>query len=279
MLYVVATPIGNLEDITLRALRVLREADLVLAEDTRRTGHLLQHHGVGRPDALLSCHEHNESERVGRVLDALAAGRTVALVTDAGTPGISDPGYRVVHAALDAGHRVIPIPGACAGVAALSASGLPSDRFTFCGFPPKKAGARQRWLDELATAPGTLILYVAARDVPAVLDDLRLTRRDPPVVVFREITKQFEEQLRGTASAVSASWREAPRKGEVVVLAGRPAEHGFEDADLIGLLRDMPIEDVASVTGASRSRLYKLRLGLRAAPRAADTEQPGPDPV
>lgn len=263
-LYVVATPIGNLEDITLRALRVLKECDLILAEDTRRTRVLLSHHHIEAPSGgLVSCHEHNEAARVGLLLDRLSQGQGVALVTDAGTPAISDPGYRLVAAAHDANHAVVPVPGACAAVAALSAGGLPTDRFSFVGFPPKKAGARRRWLDELATAQGTLVMYVAGRDVPAVLDDLVATRGDVEVSVFRELTKRFEESLRGRASHVADDWRANPRKGEVTLLCGRPAKRDFDDATLLELLRGDTVKDVAADTGVSRRRLYQLALTLK----------------
>ena len=264
MLYVVATPIGNLEDITLRAIRVLGEVHLILAEDTRRTRQLLSHHGIALPAGrVLSCHEHNEKTRVGLALSHLGEGHAVALVTDAGTPAVSDPGYQLVRAVWEAGHRVTPIPGACAGVAALSAAGLPTDRFVFAGFPPKKAGARRRWLDELATAPGTLVLYAAARDVPQVLEDICETRGDPEVAVFREITKLYEECLRGTASEIGAQWTASPRKGEVTILAGRPAERDFDDATLLDLLRHSSVKDVAAQTGVSRRRLYALSLAAK----------------
>ncbi len=263
-LYVVATPIGNLEDITLRALRLLGEVDLILAEDTRRTRGLLSHYNIPSPaGGVHSCHEHNEEGRVGLTLDRLGAGQSVALVTDAGTPAISDPGFRLIRATHDAGYSVVPIPGACAAIAALSAGGLPTDRFTFVGFPPKKSGARRRWLDELSTAPGTLVLYAAGRNVPGILDDLVETRDDPEVVVFRELTKRFEESLRGQASEVASDWRASPRKGEVTLLAGRPAVRDFDDAGLLDLLRHASVKDVAADTGVSRRRLYQLHLELK----------------
>lgn len=263
-LYVVATPIGNLEDITLRALRILGEVHAVLAEDTRRTRTLYERHGISMPaGGFVSCHEHNESARVERAVESLREGRDLALVTDAGTPAISDPGYRLVRAVWEAGLSVVPIPGACAMTAALSAGGLPTDRVTFAGFPPKKAGARRRWLDELKTAPGTLVLYAAAREVPTILDDLAATRDNAEVVIFREITKAFEECSRGLASEVAADWRESPRKGEVTILADRPVEKDFDDAQLLEMLREQTPKEVAALTGVSRRHLYQLKLSLK----------------
>jgi 16S rRNA (cytidine1402-2'-O)-methyltransferase len=253
-----------MEDITLRALRVLGEVHAVLAEDTRRTRSLYDRHAISLPDGgFVSCHEHNEAGRIERAIEEMAGGRDLALVTDAGTPAISDPGYRLVRAVWEAGLTVVPIPGACAATAALSASGLPTDRFTFAGFPPKKTGARQRWLDELATAPGTLVLYAAAREVPSILDDLVTSRADPEVSIFREITKTYEECSRGLASAVALDWRENPRKGEVTLLAGKGAEKAFDDAGLLELLRQSTAKEVAELTGVSRRHLYQLKLSLK----------------
>jgi 16S rRNA (cytidine1402-2'-O)-methyltransferase len=264
VLYVVATPIGNLDDITLRALRTLGEVDLIYAEDTRHTKKLLEHHGIsldGR--TIVSCFEHNESGRVSQLLKHLNSGRQVALVSDAGTPTISDPGYSLVRATWEGGYSVVPIPGACAAVAALSASGLPTDRFTFAGFPPKKSSARRRWLDELSTAPGTLVLYAAARDVGDILNDLSELRGNPEVVIFREITKRYEECLRGKARELGPRWAAEPRKGEVTLMAGRGPERDFDDAALLELLRQEGVKEVAQNTGVSKRRLYQLSLILK----------------
>lgn len=264
-LYVVATPIGNLDDITLRALKILGGADRILAEDTRHTRKLLKHLNLDVPTGgIHSAHDHNEASRIGMLTRALGDGEVVALVSDAGTPAISDPGYRLVRAAWEAGFRVIPVPGVCAAIAALSAGGLPTDRFTFAGFPPKKGGARSRWLDELATAPGTLILYAPSRDVATVLEDVARVRSDPAVAVFREISKAYEECSRGTASEVAADWRAKPRKGEATLLIDRPAEAVWDDAGLLGLLRDNTVKEVQSITGVSRRRIYALSLALKA---------------
>ena len=264
MLYLVPTPIGHFDDITLRALRVLRDVDVIFAEDTRHTRRLLDHHGVPYSSrGLVSCHDHNEEKRVATVIEHVNAGRSVALVSDAGTPTISDPGYRLVSGVLAHGVQVVPLPGACAAITALSASGLPSDRFTFAGFPPKKAGARRRWLDELATAPGTLILYCAAREVPKVLHDLLESRGDVPVAVYREVTKTYEECLRGSVTEILGDWEGNPRKGEVTLLAGRPQGRDFDDLTLMDLLRERTVKDVAADTGVSRRRLYALHLQIK----------------
>jgi 16S rRNA (cytidine1402-2'-O)-methyltransferase len=218
-LYLVATPIGNLEDITFRALRTLRECDVVAAEDTRRTAQLLQHLGLSKP--LLSCFQHNEARRSGEILQRLHAGERVALVTDAGSPGISDPGERLVKAALAAGFRVEAVPGACALVAALTASGLPTDEFHFVGFLPHKSGQRRRVLEGLKLVPGTLALYESPYRVEKLLAELSEIFPEREVVLARELTKKFEEFLRGTPAELLTRARQRPFKGEFVVLIGR----------------------------------------------------------
>jgi len=222
-LYLVATPIGNLEDITLRALRVLRECDVVAAEDTRRTGQLLRHFGIVKP--LLSYFQFNEARRSGQILDRLAGGGTVALVTDAGSPGISDPGERVVRAAIDAGCRVESVPGACALVAALTASGLPSGEFHFVGFLPHKSGQRRNELTRLSGLPGTLVLYESPFRIERLLEELEEAMPGRTMVLARELTKKFEEFLRGTPKELIEATRGRSLKGEFVVLVGGPAEH------------------------------------------------------
>ncbi|NGO39912.1 16S rRNA (cytidine(1402)-2'-O)-methyltransferase [Limisphaera ngatamarikiensis] len=217
-LYLVATPIGNLEDITLRALRVLRQCDLIAAEDTRRTLQLLRHHQIQKP--LLSCHAHNEAARAQQLVQRLRQGATVALVTDAGSPGISDPGERVVRAVLDAGLRVEPVPGPCALIAALTASGLPTAEFHFLGFLPHKPGARRRELERLRSIPGTWVLYESPHRIQRLLEELAELYPDRSVVVARELTKKFEQFLHGTAAEILARTRNAPLRGECVVLVG-----------------------------------------------------------
>ena len=217
-LYLVATPIGNLEDITLRALRALRECDVIAAEDTRRTGQLLKHFGISRP--LLSYFRFNEAKRTGQIIERLARGEKVALVADAGSPGISDPGERVVSAALAAGFRVEPVPGACALVAALTASGLPGDEFHFTGFLPHKSGQRRNKLEQLKAVPGTLALYESPYRIEKLLLELSEIFPDRQIVLARELTKKFEEFLRGTPLDLLELARKRALKGEFVVLVG-----------------------------------------------------------
>src|SRR2546425_3114316 len=209
-LYLVATPIGNLEDITLRALRTLKECDLVAAEDTRRTGQLLKHFGISKP--LLSYFQFNEAKRSEEIIERLRRGEKVALVTDAGSPGISDPGERVVKAAIAAGFRVESVPGACALVAALTASGLPADEFHFIGFLPQKSGQRRNKLQTLKSSPGTLVLYESPYRMERLLRELNEIFPDRSVVLARELTKKFEEFLRGKPAQLleivkKQSWR------------------------------------------------------------------------
>jgi len=215
-LYLVATPIGNLEDITLRALRVLRECDVVAAEDTRRTGQLLRHFEISKP--LLSYFQFNEAKRSEEIIERLRRGEKVALVTDAGSPGISDPGERVVKAAIAAGLRVEAVPGACALVAALTASGLATDEFHFSGFLPHKSGQRRRRLEALKNFTGTLVFYESPYRIEKLLGELHEVFPDRPVVLARELTKKFEEYLRGTPAELLAVARQRSLNGEFVVL-------------------------------------------------------------
>lgn len=215
-LYLVATPIGNLEDMTLRALRVLRECDLVVAEDTRHSGQLLHHFEIRKP--LLSCFQFNEARRSEHILERLRQGGRVAMVTDAGSPGISDPGERVVRAVLDAGLRVEPVPGPCALVAALTASGLPTNEFHFVGFLPHKSGQRRKELERLSGVPGTLVLYESPYRVARLLGELAEVFPARQVVLARELTKKFEEFLRGTPGELIEQSKVRALRGEFVVL-------------------------------------------------------------
>jgi 16S rRNA (cytidine1402-2'-O)-methyltransferase len=215
-LYLVATPIGNREDITLRALRVLRECDVVAAEDTRRTGQLLKHFGISKP--LISYFQFNEARRSEEIIERLRHGGKVALVTDAGSPGISDPGERVVKAAIAAGLRVEAVPGACALVAALTASGLPSDEFHFIGFLPHKSGQRRNQLEALKQFAGTLALYESPYRIEKLLGELNEVFPGRQIVLARELTKKFEEFLRGTPAELLALTQTRSLKGEFVVL-------------------------------------------------------------
>jgi 16S rRNA (cytidine1402-2'-O)-methyltransferase len=215
-LYLVATPIGNLEDITLRALRVLKECDVVAAEDTRRTGQLLKHFGISKP--LLSYFQFNEAKRSEEIIERLQRGEKVALATDAGSPGISDPGERVVKAAIAAGFRVESVPGACALVAALTASGLPTEEFHFIGFLPHKSGQRRKKLEALRGFEGTLVLYESPYRIEKLLVELSEALPDRQVVLARELTKKFEEFLRGTPAELLELAKKRSLKGEFVVL-------------------------------------------------------------
>ena len=222
-LYLVATPIGNLEDITLRALRVLRECDVVAAEDTRRTGQLLRHFEITKP--LVSYFAFNEARRSEEIIERLRRGEKVALATDAGTPGISDPGERVVRAAIAAGFRVESVPGACALVAALTASGLPTDEFHFIGFLPHKSGQRRNELTRLSQLPGTLVLYESPYRIEKLLGELGEVMPERMVVLARELTKKFEEFLRGKPAELIELTKARSLKGEFVVLVA-PMESG-----------------------------------------------------
>lgn len=217
-LYMVATPIGNLEDMTPRALRTLRESDVVAAEDTRRAGMLLQRFGMHRP--LISYHRFNEARRSEEILVRLGRGEKVALITDAGVPGISDPGERIAAAAVQAGFRVESVPGACAVITALAASGLPTAEFHFAGFLPHKSGQRRRELERLRDLPGTLALYESPFRIERLLGELAELLPNRPVVLARELTKKFEEFLRGTPESLLAKTRGKSWKGELTVLVG-----------------------------------------------------------
>jgi 16S rRNA (cytidine1402-2'-O)-methyltransferase len=217
-LYLVATPIGNLEDITLRALRVLKECDVVAAEDTRHSGRLLKHFGIAKP--LLSYFQFNEARRSEEILERLRRGEKVALVTDAGSPGISDPGARVVAAALAAGLRVEAVPGPCALVAALTASGLPTDEFHFAGFLSHKSGQRRRQLEGLRTVPGTLVFYESPYRIMKFLEELAELYPARRTVLARELTKKFEEIQGGVPAQLLEAMRRRAIKGEFVVLLG-----------------------------------------------------------
>jgi 16S rRNA (cytidine1402-2'-O)-methyltransferase len=265
-LAVCATPIGNLEDVTLRVLRELAEADVVLCEDTRRTRVLLQRHGVSA--RLLSYHEHNEAGRTAEVLPRLQAGERVALVTDAGLPAISDPGARLVAAALDAGVPVTVLPGASAVETALVASGFVADRYEFLGYLPRGAAALDAVWAELRAWPWPAVAFESPRRLPAALASLAAALPDRPVAVCRELTKQFEEVVRGPAAEVAARFREPPR-GEITLVFGEgemetpDVEEGVAAvAELVesGVPRRQAADLVARLTGGSRNALYRGSL-------------------
>jgi 16S rRNA (cytidine1402-2'-O)-methyltransferase len=267
-LAVCATPIGNLEDVTLRVLRELAEADLVLCEDTRHTGRLLERHGIRA--TLLSYHEHNEAKRTAEVLPRLEAGERVALTTDAGLPGVSDPGARLVSAALEAGVPVTVLPGPSAVETALVASGLVGERYQFLGYLPRgERGLAAVW-DELARWPHQAVAFESPKRLPATLASLARAQPDRPVAVCRELTKRFEEVVRGPAAEVAERFRDAP-KGEIALVLGAvEAGGGGEDdgealaavAELVaaGVGRRRAADLVARLTGVSRNRLYRGSL-------------------
>lgn len=222
-LYIVSTPIGNLEDITLRALRILGSVDIIAAEDTRHTRKLLTHHGIAKP--LLSYHDHNETAQAPRLLALLQGGKSLALVTDAGTPGIADPAYHLVRTVIPHGIPIVPIPGPTALMTALVVSGLPTERFVFEGFLPVKSGRRQQRLEVLASETRTVVLYESPHRFLKLLQEL-LTHCGPErrLMVARELTKHFEEIVRGTTASVCETFQGRAIRGEfTLVLAGRPA--------------------------------------------------------
>ena len=258
-LYLVATPIGNMEDITLRALRVLREASLIAAEDTRTTGRLLQHHGVQTP--LVSFHEYSGEGRIRELLDRLVLG-DVALVTDAGTPGLSDPGYRLVRAALEAGVTVSPIPGPSAVVAALVSSGLPTDSFLFLGFLPRQQQGRRRALADVARVTHTLVLFEAPHRLPELLQDVEKELGDRQLVVARELTKLHEEIWRGSVSGAEAYFEEGQVRGEItVVIAGASEEALMWDEKQV--LEAMEAQLARGVRRKKAANLIAQRSGWR----------------
>ncbi|RKR02504.1 16S rRNA (cytidine1402-2'-O)-methyltransferase [Kushneria sinocarnis] len=227
-LYVVATPIGNLDDLSVRAGEVLGRADLIAAEDTRHSARLLAHLGIRA--SLLSLHEHNEAARVERLREAVAAGQQVALISDAGTPLISDPGFRVVRELRDAGLPVVPVPGPCALVTALSAAGLPTDRFLFEGFLPARSGARRNRLEAVSELPVTLVFYEAPHRIRALLEDVGVVFGEREVVVARELTKTFETFLSGSAGQLVERMAADSNqtRGEFVVMIAPAAERARE---------------------------------------------------
>jgi 16S rRNA (cytidine1402-2'-O)-methyltransferase len=253
-LYLVATPIGNLEDITLRALRVLREeANLIACEDTRQTQKLLDHFQIRKP--TVSYHEHNESSRTPELLERLEQGEAVALVSDAGTPLVSDPGYRLVEAAVKRGIPVVPVPGASAVLAALSASALPPNEFRFVGFLPAKSGARRRFLETLKPEHGTVVAYESPHRILGALADMADILPASPLVLARELTKIHEEFLRGTAAEILRNLSARPSvKGEMTLVIGAPPAP-VVDGD--------PLEEVARLQANGVGRMDALKAVAR----------------
>ena len=272
VLYVVATHIGNLEDLTLRALRVLKEADLIAAEDTRHTRKLLSHYGITTP--LTSYYDQIEASKAPALIEQLQGGRSIALVSDAGTPGIADPGYRLVKGAAAAGIAVVPIPGPSMLTALLSVGGLPTDRFVFEGFLPAKRSQRQKALHRLKQEERTLVLFESPHRLTDMLTDLEEICGDRQIVIGRELTKMFEEVLRGKASELRPLLHEREIKGEVALLvAGRSAEDEPDEklpfAEEIRLLaaEGLSLKEIAQVVserrGIAKREVYALGIRLR----------------
>jgi 16S rRNA (cytidine1402-2'-O)-methyltransferase len=277
-LCLVATPIGNLEDITHRAVRVLKEADLIACEDTRRTRILLEHYGIRSP--LVSYHEHNEAQRAEQLLGKLVQGKKVALVSDAGTPLVSDPGFRLVAKAVAHGIRVEPVPGPSALVAALAASGMPAGEFHFAGFLPAKTAQRRKLLGKLKDEEATLVFYEAPHRVLAALEDIEAVLGARPVVLAREMTKLHEEFLRGTPAELRRALQgRAAVKGEITLVVGRPVSPVAEEAPLPqaveqlmagGTPRMEAIKLAARRRGLSKREVYKMLASGAAGRRTFD---------
>lgn len=269
-LYIVATPIGNLRDITLRALDVLSSVDLVLAEDTRQTQKLLNAYGIKA--RLMAYHDHNVAKQLPIVLDALVQGSAVAQVCDAGTPLISDPGYKLVRAVIDAGYKVIPIPGASAPLAGLMAAGLQTDRFTFSGFLPGKSHARKKALQELISIPGSLIFFESPNRIVDSLSDMQEILGDREAVLARELTKKFEEFRRGHISEILHTLSSDPPRGEIVIMVAPSSEAQKWDIAMIDkalkeALPDIGVkqasQQIADLSGWSKRDVYQRALELK----------------
>ena len=268
-LYLVATPIGNLEDITLRAVRVLKQADLIACEDTRQTQKLMNHYGINTP--TISYHEHNEAARAAELMERLVDGKRIAVVSDAGVPGISDPGFRLVSLAIERGVAVVPIPGPAAFVSALVASGLPMESFSFRGFLSPKSGARRRELEQARNSAQTEIFYEAPHRILAALEDaLAVLGPERRIVVARELTKIHEEFLRGTAAQVlNIVKRRAEIKGEIVLMIG-PADEGENQTPTLSirdrvaqLMRAQNLDEKAALKKAAKERSISKSAAYR----------------
>src|SRR5258706_3084425 len=276
VLYIVPTPIGNLEDITLRALRVLKEVDLIAAEDTRHSQHLLTHYGI--KTALTSYHEHNEREKAAQLVEQIKNGANIALISDAGTPAISDPGFRLVVAAIEAGINIVPLPGASALATVLSASGLPTDRFIFEGFLPAKQSERKGRLQAVVDATASLIFYEAPHRLQDTLTQMLEVLGDRQIVVAREISKIHEEFLRGAVSHVIGRLADREIKGEItIVVHGSSGEGRVAEAQLRSEIEALlgaktAVKEIAELLGERyqlpKREVYRLALELKSAPRA-----------
>jgi 16S rRNA (cytidine1402-2'-O)-methyltransferase len=272
-LYVVGTPIGNLEDMTFRGIRILQTVDLIAAEDTRHTGKLLQHFQIKTPQ--VSYHEHNRSSRIPELLEKLHQGKAIAIVTDAGVPGISDPGYELVKSCVEMGITVVPIPGPSAAITALSAAGLPTDRFVFEGFLPAKTQQRREHLKSLQTESRTLIFYASPHRLRETLQDLaEILGCDRQIVIARELTKLYEEFWRGTIAEAISNYNDREPQGEyTLVLAGNPPEFPQPSETEIkaeleklinqGVSLSQASRQLAKTTSLNRRKLYQLALMLK----------------
>jgi len=268
ILYLVATPIGNMEDITLRALRTLREVDLVACEDTRRTGRLLARYEIETP--LISYYEHNKLTKLGYILDILQT-KDVALVSEAGMPGISDPGYELVRAAISAGIAMVPIPGPSAPIVALAVSGLPTDGFVYLGFLPRRRQERRRFLQAIARERRTLVAFEAPHRLLTSLEDIEEVLGDREMTLTRELTKLHEEVIRGSVSHVRAHFKEVRPRGEFTLVIAGAKEKAWEEEKVREALRELRAEgvsgreatkEVAELSGHPRSEVYKIWLDL-----------------
>jgi 16S rRNA (cytidine1402-2'-O)-methyltransferase len=267
-LFVVATPIGNLGDISFRAVEVLKAADAIAAEDTRTSARLLAHYGIDTP--MFACHEHNEAELAAQLLARLQQGQDIALISDAGTPLISDPGFKLVRGLRRAGIRITPVPGPCSPIVALSASGLPTDRFTFLGFPARTGSKREAMLRQLAAADHTHILLESPHRLLDTLHELQqVLHPDHEICVARELTKMFEEFVCGTAAELVARFEAEPPRGEIVLMTGPAPEAAvvIDDgailarlgaADMQALPPSTRAKSVAKELGVPKSRVYRL---------------------
>jgi len=269
-LYIVSTPIGNLRDITLRALDILGNADMILAEDTRQTQKLLNHYDIKTP--LSAYHDHNVAKRLPDIIKHLDQGKIIAQVSDAGTPLISDPGFKLVRASTQAGHKVYPIPGPSALLAGLVVAGLPTDRFVFAGFLPNKSGARKRVLEDYVTFKASLVFFESANRLRDTLSDIQTVLGDRESVIARELTKRYEDVRRGLTSELITNLSDKPVKGEVVLMVGPPTtpdkwESDDLDKALSELLPTMGVKDVsthlAELSGWARRDIYQRALKLK----------------
>lgn len=269
-LYVVATPIGNLRDITLRALDVLRAADIILAEDTRQTRKLLDAYDI--KTSLSPYHDHNAAKRVSGIIKDLQSGKAVALVSDAGTPLVSDPGFKLVRAAVEAGIDVFPLPGASAVLAGLVKSGLPSDRFLFAGFLPPKSGARKTALEDFTSVKATLVFFETGPRIAACLKDMQIVLGEREVALTRELTKRYEEARHGSFESLIDSVKAEPPRGELVLLVGPPkmGERWSEDEVISALkvqISDLGVKrasaEIAAQCGWPKRDVYQLALKLK----------------